>query len=345
MSSPAQSTIKLKKLQRYVDLKHKQWQQQPSSFVEQSEANQQVQFICQHLYATNQKNATFVANWFKQTIAQTPTYLSHQENAYLKSNLAKIFEQLSQKIEQLVASFPTSTSADKDCLLESPTNATRFSPESFEQLSHQLQNKLQNQGGNKFSLAEAANIYKKIPNRIREQGEAAIENYFKERIAKNRSHWKRHWKQALPKTNPGSTKIPSKEILDFRVIQKIRRHFNYSAPVIVKNSAKAGGMAFLFEGGLRGVENLFAIQRGEKTVEQGIQDTLKQAMEAGTISFVTIAGMSVIAITPVAGPMAIGVRTFSVPMLTIVATPGTTKYLIDLLSRIPMLKGVNNIRY
>jgi hypothetical protein len=67
-------------------------------------------------------------------------------------------------------------------------------------------------------------------------------------------------------------------------------------------------------------------------------------MEAGTISFVTVAGMSVIAITPVAGPMAIGIRTISVPILTIVATAGSTQYLIDILSRIPRLKGVDKIQ-
>jgi hypothetical protein len=211
-------------------------------------------------------------------------------------------------------------------------------------LSHKLQNNLQNLSGNKYSLAETAKIYKKIPVRIREPGKAAIENYLKGRISKSRSRWKRHWQQALPKTNPEGNKISLEEILDFRVVQKVRRNFHYNAPVIVKNSAKAGGIAFLFEGGLRGVENLFAIQRGEKTVEQGIQDTLKQAMEAGTISFVTVAGMSVIAITPVAGPMAIGIRTISVPILTIVATAGSTQYLIDILSRIPRLKGVDKIQ-
>ena len=324
MSSPVPSTVKLKKLQRYVNLKRRQWQQQPSSVIEQSEVTQQVQFICQHLYATNQENAAFVANWFQQTITQTPTYPSHGKTVYLKSHLAQIFEHLFQKIKPLVVSFPTSTSADQYHLPDFPTTPTRFP-----------QNKLPNLGSNKLSLANAAKIYKKIPHRIREQGEAAIKTHFQERLGK----------PTLSKTHPRGKKIPTQEILDFRVIQQVRRRFNYSTPVIVKNSAKAGGMAFLFAGGLKGVENLFAIQRGEKTVEQGIQDTIKQAMEAGTISFVTVAGMSVIAITPVAGPITIGVRTFSVPILTIVTTAGSTQHLIDILSRIPRVKGVDKIRY
>lgn len=364
MSSPTSTTIKLQKLQRYVQLKCKQWQQQSSSVVEQSEINQQVQFICQYLYSINQENATFAADWFQQTIQQTPTYSSCQKIVYTKRHIANIFERLSQKIEPLVdsasrdaCSHQTSDRTSKDNFKNAgiATQNVRIpQPIPFEKLSQKLQNQIRNRGGTKCSLAEAAKRYEKIPVSIREQGETAIEDYLKShhwshRISRKNggsdSIWNGDWEQALPNQMRGGKNMTPKEILDVSVVRKVQQNFHYRTPVIIRNSAKAGGMAFLFEGGLSGVENLIAVQKNEKTIEQGIQDTLAQALEAGVISSIMVGGMSVIMITPVVGPAAISAVTASAPILTIVATASAAQRFVDILAKVPNLEGVNQIQW
>jgi phage-related protein len=306
MSSPSPSTVKLKKLQRYVNLKRRQWQQQSSSVVKQSEVHQQVQFICKHLYATNQDGARIVAIWFQQKIEKAPKDSLDGETVYFKKNIANILEQLYQKIHRLTSNSSAATYKDSH----------RTSDRTFSDNS-------QNAG---FA---AQNL--RMPPPKSNGSNSSIWNGNGERTLLN-------------ETRRGKNTIP-KEILDVSVVRQVQRNFYYSyTPIIIQNSAKAGGMAFLFEGGLSGLENLVAIQRGEKTVEQGLQDTLSQAIEAGVISSVIVGGMSVITITPVVGPAAISAITASAPILTIVATVHSTKRLIDIFSNTPNLEGVDKIQ-
>ena len=306
MLSPPSATIRLNKLKRYVELKRKQWQQQSSSVVKQSEVHQQVQFICKHLYATNQDGARLVAIWFQQKIEKAPKDGLDGETVYFKKNIANILEQLYQKIDRLTSDSSAATYKD------SHRTSDRTFPDNSQNAGVAAQN-------------------------VRSQPKYNGENHFS---------WNGDWERTVPnKARGGNNTIP-KEILDVSVVRKVQRNFHYYnyTPIIIQNSAKAGGMAFLFEGGLSGVENLIAVQKNEKTIEQGIQDTFAQAMEAGVISSIIVGGMSVITIAPVVGSVAINAVTASAPILTIVATVSYTKRLIDIFSSTPNLEGVDRIQ-
>ncbi|MDB9314120.1 hypothetical protein PN462_13495 [Spirulina sp. CS-785/01] len=222
----------------------------------------------------------------------------------------------------------------------------------FSQIDPKLQNIIKSRGGG-CSASEAAKRYEKIPVNVRQQGDQAVREYldarhWSHRISKanggNNSPINGDWELAGTNWSRGSKNMNLKEILDVSVVQKVQQNFKYYRPVIIQNSLKAGGMAFLCEAGFSGLENFVAVQRGEKTLEQGVQDTVTQSIGAGVIASVIMGGMSVIAITPVVSPLAIGAATIAAPPLTIVATASYAKRLLNLFSNTPNLDGMEKLQ-
>ncbi|MGF1497399.1 MAG: hypothetical protein ACFB8W_11320 [Elainellaceae cyanobacterium] len=225
-------------------------------------------------------------------------------------------------------------------------------PIPYEKLPSSLQERIRRAGTRKGdpirSHHEAKQMYEMIPENVRRKGIAAIDDY---KRGHHWSHKKAHSKGGsnrpsngdweTPKTNVArGQKSMTKAEANNIVKAKAQINFQEGAKIVGCQAAKAGALAFGVEVAFSGLENFLAVQRGEKTVEQALGDTLLRSTGAAIVAVAVVGGVCALTLTFPPVGAALGAAT---PFLQIVGVAGSMSRLVAILSDSGKVEGIDQL--
>lgn len=225
----------------------------------------------------------------------------------------------------------------------------------FDALGQNLKCSIKNAGlrsGETRSWQEVQEMYEKIPDGIRRQSTEAIEHY---KDNHDWSHDRSHCNGGSSSPENGNWENPNLNRArrdhdmtadEVKAMEKAKARINFQAntQTVLTSAATAGGIAFAVEGAFSGLENFIAVQRGEKSIEEALVDTLADSTGAA-ISAAVITG-GVIAISIAFPPIGAAVGTAMVavaPVLKIVGLVGCATRLVAILSSSPKVQGMDSV--
>lgn len=202
--------------------------------------------------------------------------------------------------------------------------------------------------GETRSWLDAHRMYEKIPEGVRRQGIKAIEKY------KSEHDWSHHqaysrggsnqphngsWESRSVNRARGGRNMTAKEK---QAVEKTKNKINFESNVktVVTGAVKAGTLAFAVEGAFSGLENFIAVQRGEKTVEDAVADTIAQSTYAAVSTATITSGVITLSIIFPPLGVALGAAT---PILKIVGIASCATRLISIIGSSPKVQGADQI--
>ena len=221
----------------------------------------------------------------------------------------------------------------------------------FEQLPTNLQHSIKRAGlrkGEFRSWQEAKQIYEKMPENIRRQG---IENIDQYKRSHDWSHKTAHAKGGSHQPHNGDWENPSinrargSENMthgENKALLKAKSDINFQAgtSIVLNKAVRSGGIAFGVELAFSGLDNFLAVQRGEKSVEDGLIDTLSAASCVAVTAAVVTGGIVAISLVfPPVGAVGIAVA----PVLQIVGVAAGVQRLINILSKSGKVEGIDQL--
>jgi hypothetical protein len=121
---------------------------------------------------------------------------------------------------------------------------------------------------------------------------------------------------------------------------KVAIDFQSNTSMVLDQAVTAGGIAFGVELAFSGLDNFLAVQRGEKSVEDALMDTLSDSANVAVTASVITGG--VVALSLVFPPVA-AVGCVAAPVLKIVGVAGGVQRLINILSNSGKVEGINQL--
>ena len=224
-------------------------------------------------------------------------------------------------------------------------------PVAFEDLPNNLQRNIKNAGlrpRDTRSYSEVQEIYEMIPENIRRGGADAIRDYkqqhdwshkqaYSEGGSSNPSNG--DWEARSINRSRGSRQMTKAEANDIATA-KAKINFQEGSKIVASQAAQAGVFAFGVEVAFSGLDNFLAVQRGEKTVEEALVNTLVNSTEAAVVTATVVGGIA--ALSLIFPPVGVAVAA-SAPALQIVGSAACVKRLVDILSKSGKVQGIDQM--
>ena len=121
---------------------------------------------------------------------------------------------------------------------------------------------------------------------------------------------------------------------------KVAIDFQSNTSMVLDQAVTAGGIAFGVELAFSGLDNFLAVERGEKSVEDALMDTLSDSANVAVTASVITGG--VVALSLVFPPVA-AVGCVAAPVLKIVGVVGGVQRLINILSNSGKVEGIDQL--
>lgn len=121
---------------------------------------------------------------------------------------------------------------------------------------------------------------------------------------------------------------------------KVAIDFQSNTSMVLEQAVTAGGIAFGVELAFSGLDNFLAVERGEKSVEDALMDTLSDSANVAVTASVITGG--VVALSLVFPPVA-AVGCVAAPVLKIVGVAGGVQRLINILSNSGKVEGIDQL--
>jgi len=121
---------------------------------------------------------------------------------------------------------------------------------------------------------------------------------------------------------------------------KVAIDFQSNTSMVLDQAVTAGGIAFGVELAFSGLDNFLAVERGEKSVEDALMDTISDSANVAVTASVITGG--VVALSLVFPPVA-AVGCVAAPVLKIVGVAGGVQRLINILSNSGKVEGINQL--
>jgi hypothetical protein len=224
-------------------------------------------------------------------------------------------------------------------------------PIAFVDLPGNLQANIRRAGlrlGETRSYDEAKQIYEMLPENIRRGGVDAVKAYkqkhdwsHQQAYAKGGSSCPSNgdWESSSINRSRGSRHMTKAEV-DNIAQAKAQINFQEGVKIVGSQAAKAGIIAFGIEVTFSGLENFLAVQRGEKTVEQALGDTLINSAGAAVVAVVVVG--SVTALTLIFPPVGVALSA-TTPFLQIVGVASSISRLVRILSNSGKVHGIDSV--
>lgn len=288
------------------------------------------------------KSCTNLLLWYDEFNVEL-SVLSVTQLSTSQSSIPDSINDNTDKTEQLknLKGIPTATSQ-----LKSP------SPIPFEHLPRELQRSIKRAGlrdGETRSWQEAKQMYEMIPENVRRQGIEAIDHYKRNHDWSHKKAYSRggsnspnngDWEQPSINRGRGSrntTKAESKSIAE----AKAKINFQSGANLVLTQAITAGGIAFGIELAFNGLESFLAVQRGDKSIEEALVDTLATSSSAAITAAVITGGIVALSIT--FPPVGAVIGTMA-PILQIVGGVSCLQRLIEILSASSKVEGIDRLQ-
>jgi hypothetical protein len=269
--------------------------------------------------------------FYLEQIENTPSFAYHSDHSYIQTNTKTADNGLGVLPAYIQIEIP-------------PVIA-------FEQLPTNLQHNIKRAGlrkGEFRSWQEAKEIYQTMPENIRRQG---IENIDQYKRSHDWSHKTAHAKGGSHQPHNGDWENPSinrsrgSENMTYgenKALLKAKSDINFQAgtSIVLNKAIKSGGIAFGVELAFSGLDNFLAVQRGEKSVEAGLIDTLSAATCVAVTAAVVTGGIVAISLVfPPVGAVGVAVA----PVLQIVGVAAGVQRLINILVRSKKVEGIDQL--
>jgi hypothetical protein len=225
-------------------------------------------------------------------------------------------------------------------------------PLRFEALPSDLQTNFRRVGlrqGDKIRLpSEGEQIYEMVPESIRREGVDAIRAYKREHDWSHKKAYAKggsnrpsngDWESRSINRSRGSRQMTKADLEDINKA-KAQINFQEGARVVHSQATKAGAIAFGVEVAFSGLENFLAVQRGEKTVEQALGDTLLSSAGAAVVAVAVVGSVSALTLVFPPVGVALGAAT---PFLQIVGVAGSISRLVTILSNTGKVQGIDQL--
>ncbi|MEA5462810.1 hypothetical protein [Leptothoe sp. PORK10 BA2] len=202
--------------------------------------------------------------------------------------------------------------------------------------------------GETRTWADAQQMYQYIPENIRRQG---IDSIYQFKQTHDWSHRQAYANGGSADPSNGNWEISSinrarggqdMTPAEHQVMLDAKAQINWQAGtnIVFQQAAKSAGIAFGIECAFSGLENFIAVQRGEKSVEQALIDTLKSSAKVAITAAVVTGG--VVAISLICPPIGTAIAA-AAPVLQIIGVAGCMYRLVKILSSSPNVEGLGDL--